>query len=121
MERALPRRVVFARRHRQSPTKAEALLWKSLRRRQIDGFQFRRQYPVGPYFADFFCVRARLAVEVDGKSHRGRERRDRVRDTFFRRRGIAVVRFTNDQVEAHTQGVIDTIRDALRSSSPLTQ
>ena len=121
MERTLPRRVVLARRHRNSPTKAEGLLWELLRKRRIDGFQFRRQYPVGPYFADFFCVHARVAVEVDGDSHRGRERRDRLRDTFFRRRGIAVLRFTNDQVEEHAQHVIATIRAALRSSSPLTQ
>lgn len=121
MEPTLPRRVVLARRHRNSPTRSEALLWESLRRRQIDAFQFRRQYPVGPYFADFFCVHARLAVEVDGESHRGRERRDRLRDTFFRRRGITVLRFTNDQVEEDTVRVIDAIRAALRASSPLTQ
>lgn len=121
MERALPRRVVLARGHRKSPTRAEALLWRLLRKRQIDGFQFRRQFPIGPYFADFFCVTARLAVEVDGESHRGRERRDRLRDTFFRRRGIAVLRFSNDHVEERSQRVIDTIRAALRAASPLTQ
>jgi very-short-patch-repair endonuclease len=50
--------VVLARRHRSIPTRAEARLWQCLRRRQIDGFQFRRQFPIGPYFADFFCVHA---------------------------------------------------------------
>jgi very-short-patch-repair endonuclease len=92
-----------------------------LRRRQIDGFQFRRQFPIGPYFADFFCVHARLAIEVDGESHRGRERRDRLRDSFFRRRGIAVLRFTNQQIDEHPERVLDAIRAALRAFSPLMQ
>jgi very-short-patch-repair endonuclease len=82
---------------------------------------FRRQFPIGPYFADFFCVHARLAIEVDGESHRGRERRDRLRDSFFRRRGIAVLRFTNKQVDEYPQRVLDAIRAALRGFSPLTQ
>ena len=37
----------------------------------------------------------RLAIEVDAPSHAERQRRDRLRDSFFRRRGIAVLRFTN--------------------------
>jgi len=121
VERTLPRRVVLARRLRSAPTRTEALLWQWLRRRQIDSFQFRRQFPIGPYFADFFCVPARLAIEVDGESHRGRERRDRLRDSFFRRRGIAVLRFTNQQIDEHPQRVLDAIRAALRAFSPLTQ
>jgi very-short-patch-repair endonuclease len=90
VQRALRRQIVFGRWHRNRPTPAEALLWSRLRRRQVDGFQFRRQFPVGHYFADFFCVKAKLAIEVDGPSHAARQRRDRFRDSFFRRQGIAV-------------------------------
>jgi len=111
---------VFGRWHRNRPTPAEALLWSLLRRRQVDGFQFRRQFPVGHYFADFFCVKAKLAIEVDGPSHAARQRRDRFRDSFFRRQGIAVLRFTNQQVIEHTSSVLELIRDVLHGSSPLT-
>ena len=30
---------------------------------------FRRQQPIGPYFVDFYCNAARLAVEIDGPAH----------------------------------------------------
>jgi very-short-patch-repair endonuclease len=30
---------------------------------------FRRQHPVGPYVLDFYCAKARLAVEVAGIAH----------------------------------------------------
>jgi len=86
-----------------------------LRRRQIDGFPFRRQFPVGPYFADFFCIRARLAVEIDGAFHVGRSRSDRLRDTFFRGRGIRVLRIADTVVMNHPERALDMIRAALTS------
>jgi very-short-patch-repair endonuclease len=95
------------------------MLWQCLRRRQLDGLLFRRQFPVGPYFADFFCVAARLAIEIDGSSHDGRQRRDRLRDTFFRRRRIVVLRFTNEDVIHQQPAVLKRIRDALQRISPL--
>src|SRR5262252_1307911 len=112
--------IVLGRGHRNRPTQAEALLWSRLRRRQLDGFQFRRQFPVGHYFADFFCVKVRLAIEVDGPSHAERQRRDRFRDSFFHRRGIAVLRFSNQQVLEETHAVLELIRAALDACSPLT-
>jgi hypothetical protein len=61
VEHALRRQTVPGRQHRNNPTPTEAALWQHLRRRQLDGHCFRRQRPVGPYFADFFCVAAKLA------------------------------------------------------------
>jgi very-short-patch-repair endonuclease len=121
VERTLVRRVALARQHRNHPTIAEQRLWQVLRRRQVDGFGFRRQFPIGPYFADFFCPAARLAIELDGGSHVGRERKDRLRDTFFRRRAIIVLRIPNLVVLHQPDLVIDLIKDALRPGSPLTQ
>ena len=121
VERTLVRRVALARQHRNRPTIAEQRLWQLLRRRQVDGFRFRRQFPVGPYFADFFCPAARLAVELDGDSHVARERKDRLRDTFFRRRGIIVLRIPNRVVLDQPNRVVDLIRHALRPGSPLTE
>jgi very-short-patch-repair endonuclease len=121
VERTLPRRVVLARKHRRNPTLAERQLWALVRRRQLDGFLFRRQFPVGPYFADLFCPAAKLAIELDGDSHRGRHRRDRIRDTFFTRRGIAVLRLPNQLVLEQPADALELIRIALRACSPLTQ
>jgi very-short-patch-repair endonuclease len=118
VERTLRRQVAFARQHRRRSTPAEARLWSFLRRQQLEGLYFRRQAPVGPYFADFICNAVRLAIEIDGASHHGRQRRDRIRDTFFQRRGITVLRFTNEQVLANTATVLDHIRTSLRELPP---
>jgi very-short-patch-repair endonuclease len=40
-----------------------------LKARQLDGWKFRRQHPIGPYFVDFCCPAARLIVEVNGPAH----------------------------------------------------
>ena len=58
-----------ARELRRRMTDAERALWRCLRMRQLEGFRFRRQLPVGPYIVDFACLQARLIVEVDGGQH----------------------------------------------------
>jgi very-short-patch-repair endonuclease len=118
VERALRRQTILSRQHRNNSTPAEHILWHRLRRRQLDGLLFRRQYPVGPYFADFFCVAVPLAIEIDGSSHNGRQRRDRLRDTFFRKRGIVVLRFTNDDALERPAAVLERIRDVLQRIPP---
>ena len=54
---------------RNNPTPAEAALWQYLRRRQILGKRFRRQYSIGRYIVDFFCVECDIAIELDGAPH----------------------------------------------------
>lgn len=38
---------------RKSMPKAEIILWSRLRRKQVSGQRFRRQYSGGPYVIDF--------------------------------------------------------------------
>lgn len=52
-----------ARRLRREQTDAERELWMRLRRHRL-GVQFRSQHPIGPFIADFCCVRRMLIVEV---------------------------------------------------------
>src|SRR5437660_9187294 len=58
-----------ARDLRNDMSGTERRVWYRLRRRQLAGFKFRRQLPIGPYFADFACLSARLVVEIDGEFH----------------------------------------------------
>jgi very-short-patch-repair endonuclease len=52
------------------------------------------------YTADIYLSRRRALVEVDGPSHYGRERRDRIRDTKFREDlGIPTIRIRNSEIE----------------------
>jgi very-short-patch-repair endonuclease len=58
-----------ARALRKDPTWAEKRLWRLLRSRRLAGYKFRREHPMGPYFLDFYCIEARVAVESDGFQH----------------------------------------------------
>lgn len=60
---------IRARQLRKEQTKAETRAWWLLRNRTLAGFKFRRQHPVGPFFADFCCPELRLIVELEGSVH----------------------------------------------------
>jgi very-short-patch-repair endonuclease len=72
----------------------EVLLWTRLRLLRGEGLTFRRQHPIGPYVADFYCAAARLVVEVDGAHHTedGQIARDGVRTAYLERLGYRLVR-----------------------------
>ncbi|HEX9522691.1 MAG TPA: DUF559 domain-containing protein, partial [Reyranella sp.] len=59
----------YACERRNNATEAERRLWRGLQRRQLGGFKFRRQRPVGPYICDFVCLEASIVVELDGSQH----------------------------------------------------
>ncbi len=102
----------FARELRKEPTRGERLLWQELRRGEL-GVRFRRQHPIDGFVPDSCCAKARLAVEVDGASHEGREEHDQWRVGMLAGSGIRVLRFTEGQVCGDLSDVIGTIRKAL--------
>ena len=110
--------VPVARKLRRDSTHAESKLWSELRNRQLGGFKFIRQEPVGPYVADFACREARLIVEVDGATHSTDEeiKRDAARSSELERIGYTVIRVQNDDVYNAMEGVLNTILAALTSS-----
>ena len=99
-----------AREMRFAPTASEARLWGALRGGRL-GVVFRRQVPIGRYIADFACAEARLVVEVDGASHRGRERADARRDEALRRAGWRVVRVSAELVMWELGAAVGTVRE----------
>ncbi len=109
----------FARDMRRRPTRAERTLWYALRGRQIQGLKFRRQAPIGPFNADFFCPRACLIIEVDGSTHAG-STTDAGRDAWMRREGLRVLRFLDDEVISNLEGVLEAICAAARQPLPPT-
>ncbi len=106
-----------ARELRRNMTLAERKLWTVLKDRQLEGFRFRRQHPIGPYIADFACLEAGLIVEVDGRQHMDAEA-DRTRDAFLREEGLHVLRFWNNEVMANLEGVQTLILRWLGHSPP---
>ena len=103
----------FARQMRQEPTPAEAALWQQLRRKNLGGYKFRRQHPIDRFIVDFFCREARLVIEVDGAIHEYTAEEDALRTEFLESHGLRVMRFTNEAVLQHMDGVLDAIREAL--------
>ena len=106
----------FARAQRQNMTRAETMLWRAVRNHQIDGHGFRRQTPIGPYFADFVCLARKIVVEADGRTHETAEAKikDAERDAWFRRAGFRVLRFPDEFIIGGLPIVIERIRAALR-------
>jgi very-short-patch-repair endonuclease len=97
-----------ARDMRKDATKAENLLWQALRRNQLEGLSFRRQYPLDGYILDFVCFRPKLILEVDGAQH-AESVSDVRRDAHFRENGFTVLRFWNDDVVRNLDGVCTEI------------
>ena len=106
-----------ARELRKDMTPAERRLWTILQGRQLEGYRFRRQCPVGPYIADFACLEANLLLEVDGGQHMDAVV-DVRRDTFLRREGFHVLRFWNNEVMTNLEGVRALIVSRLADSHP---
>jgi very-short-patch-repair endonuclease len=106
-----------ARRLRQNPTDAEIRLWSKLRRRQINGYRFRRQVPIGPYIADFVCLERRLIIEADGGQHSDSVTDD-ARTAWLERQGFRVLRFWNNDVLSNTEGVLTVIVQHLGAETP---
>ena len=102
-----------ARSLRRRATLAETLLWRLLRGRQLCGAKFRRQQPIGPYFADFYCDEAALVIELDGAHHFPPPPRDIERDAFMQACGLTVLRFENRVLVDSPERVLVRIKAAL--------
>ena len=87
-----------ARELRKQMTPAEKMLWEHLRSRKSSGFKFRRQHPIGPTIADFYCAECQLVVEVDGGIHITQQDYDRQREQALAERGLHVLRLKNEDV-----------------------
>ena len=96
-------------RLRNGATDAERALWRYLRREQLAGWKFRRQYPVAGFIADFICVPARLVIELDGGQHADACGYDARRTRLIEAEGYRVVRFWNDDVLLHAEAVLEEI------------
>ena len=96
---------------RKNLSKAEAIMWNHLSRRQMNGYKFRRQHSVDQYVIDFYCPELKLAIEIDGDSHfmSGAEVQDKIRQEYIESFGIKFLRFTNEDVYKNIDGVCQTV------------
>jgi very-short-patch-repair endonuclease len=113
-----PWKTTRARILRAANLSSETKLWSHLRNRQLGGFKFVRQAPIGPYFADFLCREAHLIIEVDGGTH-GEPREiasDQARQQALEQLGYRFVRVWNADVSDNVDGVLEMLLAELQSS-----
>ena len=96
----MPEKSIRARQLRKEQTKAETRAWWLLRNRSLAGFKFRRQHPVGPFFADYYCPELKLIIELEGSVHSQPSvmKLDAGRDEYLKNEGFYVAHFPNGMV-----------------------
>ena len=101
---------------RNNSTAPEAILWRTLKGKQIDGLKFRRQFGLGPYVLDFYCPEIKLCIELDGEIHKSYEQSqyDEIRTRFMASNNIKVIRFENDVVYRNIEAIKETIKEHKR-------
>ena len=110
-------RKLGARELRRTETQAEQKLWSCLRDRKLGGLKFRRQFPLGRFFADFCCVEARLVIEADGGGHRKSLADDANRTLCMEEMGFHVLRFWNSEILSNTDVVCEKILTEIKKMS----
>jgi len=105
----------LAKRLRRTMSLPEVLLWQAIKGRKLDGLQFRKQHPLGPYVLDFYCDAAKLCVEVDSYVHGTGQRpeRDERRDVWLAERGVRTLRISASLVLDEVDDAVASIRQAL--------
>jgi very-short-patch-repair endonuclease len=103
---------------RKNETQSEKLLWLELKGRRFAHFKFRRQHPFiyrniqgksSFFIADFYCPKAHLIIELDGKIHEFQKEYDQYRDFVLKQLGLTTIRITNEVLENDMQAVLDEL------------
>jgi very-short-patch-repair endonuclease len=112
MRKNTPKYVIsLAKDLRQRQTDAEKLIWERVRNNKLNGLKFYRQCPIGRYIADFYCVKLRLVIELDGGIHDEERQKiyDEIRQKAIESRKLIVLRIKNEVIIGNIEGVLDTI------------
>ncbi len=102
---------------RKNMTKEERHLWYDFLKDLP--ITFHRQKVIGKYIVDFYCAKAKLVIELDGSQHYEEDglKKDSVRDEFLKDLGLAVVRYSNDDINRNFDGVCEDILQKITTSS----
>jgi len=84
---------------RKNMTPQEKHLWYDF----LNSYEisFRRQVVIGNYIVDFYCRKAKLAIEIDGAQHYIPDsiEYDKERTEYLESCGIKVLRFLNKDID----------------------
>jgi very-short-patch-repair endonuclease len=113
-----PELKVLAKELRQKMTLSEVLLWKELRHKNICGYDFDRQRPIGNYIVDFYCKDLNLAIEIDGDTHIYRYDYDDERQSSLEKLGVHFLRFEDIEIKKNMNNVLRVIEDWIGNYQP---
>lgn len=107
---------LLARNLRKNQTSQEHILWNILRNRQLSGYKFRCQYPIGNYIVDFVCREKKLIIELDGGQHNTIKgiSSDNERTEYLYSLGFQILRFWNNEIDNNIEGVYQKIIKTLK-------
>lgn len=97
----------YARENRKNATRQEWIFWNMvLKHKKFHWYKFRRQKNIWSFILDFYCPKLLLWIEIDGWYHNETQIYDKVRDSEIYKKGIVVVRFTNEEINKNLEWVI---------------
>jgi len=111
LTKATPWKKHLANEMRHNMSWPEKKLWSKLKGKQL-GVTFYTQKPILGYIADFYCKKANLVVETDGKYHLQDKQViwDLKRDAAMASKGIKTMRFTATEVFNSLPAVVAMIK-----------
>jgi very-short-patch-repair endonuclease len=102
---------------RKNLTSAEATLWKSLQRSQLQGRKFRRQHSIQNFIVDFYCASENLIIELDGGIHLdfAQQNYDFERAKILEGLGFKIIRFENKLIFESLPEVLEEMSGHFKS------
>jgi very-short-patch-repair endonuclease len=107
--------IIKARYFRKTETQTEKIFWERIRNNRL-GVKFRRQHPIGVFIIDFYAPKIKLAIELDGFSHKTKDGKkyDEIRTEFLNTKDIKVLRFWNNEIVNNLENVINQIKETIK-------
>jgi very-short-patch-repair endonuclease len=115
-----PKLKEFAKQLRKNSTQSEIKLWKALKGKQLNGFDFHRQKPLLDYIVDFYCAELSLVIELDGYSHHLEEtqQKDQLKQKHLEEAGLSVLRFADSEVMNDLESVMRVLERFVLEHTP---
>ena len=115
---ASPKLFELAKDLRNRLTEPEKILWEKLRLRQLRGYRFKPQHPIGEFIVDFYCHKSKLIIEIDGGYHNQKDQQDYdvSRTNILREFGLKIIRFKNEDVLERIDFVVEEILRNLKTT-----
>ena len=108
----------LARELRKNMTLSEVLLSNELKNKQILGYDFDRQRPIGNFIVDFYCKELSLAIEIDGDTHIYKYDYDDERQHSLENLGVNFIRFEDIEVKKNMNNVLRVLEDWIKRNQP---